>query len=85
MHGLVDLFAQTSANRDRIISPYDLSEIAGCSKLVVQAAIDHHILASPGFFAIDNAGDVNATFAHNVPAELDHYLCVGKPWIECGI
>ena len=52
---------------------------------MVQAAVDHQILASPGLLAIDNPGDVNATFAHNVPAEFDHHLCVGKPWIDCGL
>ena len=77
-HGLVDLFAEAIANRDRIISPDHLSEVAGCGQLVVQAAVDHQILAAPGLFAIDNPGDVDAAFADNVPAELDHHLASGR-------
>ena len=77
-------FAKAVADCDRIVSPDHLPKVAGCGELVMQAAVDHQVLTSPRLLAIDDAGDVNAALADNVPAELDHHSCVGQVWLDCG-
>ena len=59
---------ETIADRDRVVSPDHLPEVAGCGQLVMQAAVDHQILTAPRLLAVDHPGDVDAALADDIPA-----------------
>ena len=47
VYSFIDLVAEAITDRDRIVSSDHLSEVAGCSELMMQAAINNQILAPP--------------------------------------
>src|SRR3712207_5713723 len=71
MNGVVGGLLHPIADGERIIAPDRLTEIARGGELVVKTAVDDDIDAAPGLLAIDDAGDIDAAFSHDVAPEFD--------------
>src|SRR5262249_17035370 len=68
--GFVRLLAHAVADRNGVIAPDDLTEIAGRRELMVEAAIGHQEYLAARYFAVDHPRDVDSSFADDISAEL---------------